>query len=136
MTSLMEREPATLRRDGTHQPGALDHLELLRRRVETVTRADYLESCVRPYLAVDAAARDQWRTRVIQLDGTGAATVEITFNGVRAFAKLYPDDSGPVIYEKLKAERLAGGDRGGRARPEPPPVPADPRRRQRGGRSP
>jgi hypothetical protein len=82
--------------------------ELLRRRVEAVTQVDYLEGRIRPYLPVEPGANGTWATRIIQLDNTGAATLEISLNGLRAFAKLYPDDSGPLIYEKMKALRAAG----------------------------
>jgi hypothetical protein len=46
---------------------------------------------------------------VVQLDGTGAATIEITYGSQpKVFAKLYPDASGPLIYEKLKSFRACG----------------------------
>jgi hypothetical protein len=88
--------------------------KLLGRRVEAVTQADYLESRVRPHLPAEPDATGKWTTRVIQLDDTGAATLEIAFNGLRIFAKLYPDDSGPRIYEKLKALRADGFGPGAR----------------------
>ncbi len=50
---------------------------------------------------------------MIQLDGTGAATIEFTFAGqLRLFAKLYPNDGGPAIYEKLKTLRATGFGQG------------------------
>jgi hypothetical protein len=80
----------------------------LSRRVETVRRPEFLDTRVRPVVGADGRP-EAWETRVIQLDGTGAATVEITFDRTqRVFAKLYPDDSGPRVYEKLKALRAAG----------------------------
>jgi len=81
----------------------------LSRRVEAVTQPQFLEAHVRPFLAVEAGTNGSWQTSVIQLDGTGAATVEIGLGGERrVFGKLYPDDAGLPIYEKLKVLRSAG----------------------------
>jgi hypothetical protein len=80
----------------------------LSRRVEAVRRPEFLDARVRPLLGADGRA-GAWETRVVQLDGTGAATLEITLDrSQRVFAKLYPDDSGAHVYEKLKALRAAG----------------------------
>jgi hypothetical protein len=80
----------------------------LGRRVEAVLQPEYLESTLRPY--VQGPQLDGgWDTNVLQLDGTGAATIEIKHDGRKEiFAKLYYDESGAVIYEKLKALRNAG----------------------------
>ncbi len=80
----------------------------LSRRVEAVCRPEFLDARVRPVLRAGGRP-GAWETRVVQLDGTGAATLEITLDRAqRIFAKLYPDDSGPRVYEKLKALRAAG----------------------------
>jgi Phosphotransferase enzyme family len=81
----------------------------LSRRIDIVTQPRCLESQVRPYLRAEAGVNGDWQTRVVQLDGTGAATIEIGLGGhQRVFAKLYPDESGPLIYEKLKTLRACG----------------------------
>ena len=49
----------------------------LSRRVDIVTQPRCLESLVRPYLRAEAGVNGDWETRVVQLDGTGAATIEI-----------------------------------------------------------
>jgi hypothetical protein len=80
----------------------------LGRRVEAVLRPEYLESIMRP-LVPGPRLDGGWDTNVLQLDGTGAATIEIKHDGEKQiFAKLYFDESGRVIYEKLKALREAG----------------------------
>ena len=80
----------------------------LSRRVEVVRRPEFLDERVLPVLRAGGKP-GSWETKVIQLDGTGAATLQITLDGVqRVFAKLFPDDSGPRVYEKLKALRGAG----------------------------
>src|SRR3990170_714171 len=81
----------------------------LSRRVEVVTRPEFLASTIGRCLGEEAEAADRWETRVIQLDGTGAATVEIKRDGRGSvFAKLYPNNAGLLIYEKLKALRANG----------------------------
>ena len=48
-----------------------------------------------------------WETRVVQLDA--GATIEIGLGSQqKVFAKLYPDESGSLIYEKLKTLRAYG----------------------------
>jgi hypothetical protein len=80
----------------------------LSRRVEAVCRPEFLNARVRPMIGAGGGP-GSWETRVIQLDSTGAATVEMTLDRAqRVFAKLYPDSSGPRVYEKLKALRAAG----------------------------
>jgi len=81
----------------------------LSRRVDIVMQPQCLESQVRPYLKPGAGVNGGWETRVVQLDGTGAATLEIGYGShPRVFAKLYPDESGPLIYEKLNTLRAGG----------------------------
>jgi len=81
----------------------------LSRRVEIVTQPQFLDVEVLPFLGMEDGAKGDWETHIIQLDGTGAATVEVKRDGQqRAFAKLFPDASGPQMYEKLKALRAAG----------------------------
>jgi hypothetical protein len=80
----------------------------LGRRVEAVLRPEYLESTLRP-LVPGPRLDGGWDTNVLQLDGTGAATIEIKHDGQKQiFAKLYHDESGRIIYEKLTALRNAG----------------------------
>jgi hypothetical protein len=88
----------------------------LSRRVEAVTRPEFLERSVRPYLNGDAAG-DDWQTRVLQLDDDGAATVEIGMDGrPRAYAKLYFGPEGAAIHAKIEALRSAGFGAGARQR--------------------
>jgi hypothetical protein len=79
-------------------------------RAERVCSPEFLDRHVRPHLARDGSALDAaWTTKVIQLDGTGAATVELRLDGGDAvYAKLFPFDDGPAVYEKLRALRAAG----------------------------
>jgi hypothetical protein len=80
----------------------------LGRRVEAVLQPEYLESTLRP-LVPGPELDGGWDTNVLQLDGTGAATIEIKHDGQKQiFAKLYYDESGAVIYDKLRALREAG----------------------------
>ena len=54
-------------------------------------------------------------SRVVQLDATGAATVELTLAGrAPVFAKLFPDDSGQRVYDTLLALRDGGLGEGSR----------------------
>ena len=88
----------------------------LSQRVEVVTRPEFLERRVRPYLNGDAAG-DDWQTRVLQLDDDGAATVEIAMDGrARAYAKLYFGPEGAAIHAKIEALRNAGFGAGARQR--------------------
>ena len=81
----------------------------LSRRVEIVTQPQFLDMEVLPFLGMEDGAQGDWETHIIQLDGTGAATVEIKRDGRQmAFAKLFPDASGPQMYAKLKTLRAAG----------------------------
>lgn len=80
----------------------------LRQRMERVKQPEYLNSEIRPYLKFGHETNGDWETRVLQLDGTGAATLEIRLNGERIFGKFFPDDSGPSVYEKLRFLRSAG----------------------------
>jgi hypothetical protein len=80
----------------------------LTRRVEQVTQRPFLESRIRPCLGAGPGLNGDWKTRIVQLDSTGAATVEIKNGPYAVFAKLYPNDQGPAIYEKLKTMRATG----------------------------
>jgi hypothetical protein len=79
-------------------------------RAEQVCSPEFLEQHVRPHLDGDApAGSGTWHTTVIQLDGTGAATVRIDLDAGRpVFAKLFPFDDGPSVYAKLQAFRTSG----------------------------
>jgi hypothetical protein len=80
----------------------------LTQSMEMVKRPEYLDAEVRPYLEAENGAKGNWETRVLQLDGTGAATLEMNLNGERIFGKFFPNDSCPFVYEKLKVLRVAG----------------------------
>ncbi|AOT04830.1 phosphotransferase [Arthrobacter sp. U41] len=78
-------------------------------RAERVRSTEFLERYVRPHLGADAPAGGSWATEVIQLDGTGAATVRIELDGgAPVFAKLFPFEDGPAVHTKLQALRAAG----------------------------
>src|SRR5919198_501286 len=81
----------------------------LGRRVSAVTQPQFVESRIRPCLGAERGANGRYETQVLQLDGTGAATVEFAFGeSDKVFAKLYPNENGRPIYEKLQALRAAG----------------------------
>ena len=82
----------------------------LGRRIEVVNRPEFLDSRIRPHFSDAEVNGGSWKTRVLQLDGTGAATLELSIDGHKVFAKFYhpDDDNAPLIYEKLKALRAAG----------------------------
>jgi hypothetical protein len=86
----------------------------LTQSMEMVKRPEYLDAEIRPYLEAENGANGNWETRVLQLDGTGAATLEISLNSERIFGKVFPDDSGPLVYQKLKVLRAAGFGSGAR----------------------
>jgi hypothetical protein len=79
-------------------------------RAEAVCSEPFLERFVRPHLGPGAPVRGgTWTTKVIQLDGTGAATVQVELDGgSTVFAKLFPFDDGPAVFAKLQALRSAG----------------------------
>jgi hypothetical protein len=79
-------------------------------RAERIRTPEFLDRYVRPHLAVDAAGSGgTWTTKVIQLDGSGAATVQVELNGgPPVFAKLFPFEDGPAVHAKLQALRGAG----------------------------
>jgi aminoglycoside phosphotransferase (APT) family kinase protein len=81
-------------------------------RAERVCAPEFLNRYVRPHLnpAVPGASDGgTWTTKVIQLDGSGAATVEINLDdGPPVFAKLFPFEDGPAVHAKLQAMRNAG----------------------------
>ena len=92
----------------------------LGRRVSVASEESFLEARLRPLLELangtvngngNGNGHDGgWAVRVIQLDSTGAATVEVRRNGGRAvFAKFFPPGvEGKAIYDKLLALRDAG----------------------------
>jgi hypothetical protein len=79
-------------------------------RAERVCTPEFLDRYVRPHLGPDVTAGGgAWATTVIQLDGTGAATVQIELDGgAPVFAKLFPFEDGPAVHAKLQALRTAG----------------------------
>lgn len=78
-------------------------------RAERVCSPEFLDRHVRPHLGPGAPTDVPWRTQVIQLDGSGAATVRVELDGVGpVYAKLFPFDDGPAVYAKLVALRAAG----------------------------
>lgn len=84
-------------------------------RMEVVRSEPYLESFVRPRLGDEASADGTWNTTVIQLDGSGAATVRIALDeGTPVYAKAFPFADGPDVYDKLRTFRLSGFGEGHR----------------------
>jgi len=82
-------------------------------RAERVCTPEFLDRYVRPHLRAAggeaAAGGGNWTTHVIQLDGSGAATVQVELDGSSpVFAKLFPFEDGPAVYAKLQALRSAG----------------------------
>jgi hypothetical protein len=79
-------------------------------RAEWVCSPEFLERHVRPHIDEGASfGAGTWSTTVIQLDGSGAATVRAELDGSRpVFAKLFPFDDGPDVYAKLQALRSSG----------------------------
>ncbi len=79
-------------------------------RAERACTPEFLDRYVRPRLGADApAVGGTWTTKVIQLDGTGAATVQVELDGgPPVFAKLFPFEDGPAVHAKLQALRAAG----------------------------
>jgi hypothetical protein len=82
----------------------------LGRRIAAVNRPEFLDSRIRPHFSDAEVNGGGWETRVLQLDGTGAATLEINLDGHKVFAKFYHpgDDNAPLIYDKLKTLRASG----------------------------
>lgn len=81
---------------------------VLRQRIEEATTPEFLDARVRPHLDVSPGA-DTWETYLLQLEATGAATVEIRYgDGPSVFARFFPDGSGPAVYDKLMALRESG----------------------------
>ncbi|HEX9088614.1 MAG TPA: hypothetical protein VF867_13920 [Arthrobacter sp.] len=78
-------------------------------RAERICTTEFLDRYVRPHLAAADAAGGTWRTKVIQLDGSGAATVQVELDdSPPVFAKLFPYEDGPAVHAKLQALRGAG----------------------------
>ena len=53
----------------------------LGRRIELVNRPEFLDSRIRPHFSDAEVNGGSWKTRVLQLDGTGAATLELSIDG-------------------------------------------------------
>jgi hypothetical protein len=85
-------------------------------RADTVRSPAFLESHVRTHVAPGSAdGSGQWSTEVIQLDGSGAATVRVSLDESRPlFAKVFPFDDGPDVYAKLRLFREQGFGAGAR----------------------
>jgi hypothetical protein len=82
-------------------------------RAKWVCTPEFLDRYIRPHLGAagaDATADGgTWTTNVIQLDGSGAATVQVELDGsAPVFAKLFPFDDGPAVHAKLQTMRNAG----------------------------
>jgi hypothetical protein len=78
-------------------------------RAERVCTPEFLEEYVRPHLGTGALSGGTWTTTIIQLDGSGAATVQVELDGgAPVFAKLFPFEDGPEVHAKLQALRAAG----------------------------
>lgn len=78
-------------------------------RVERLRRPDSLRDLLRRGGAGALDGDAEWTTRVVQLDGTGAATVELQrVEGRSLFAKFYPDASGTDVHDKLVDLRAQG----------------------------
>jgi hypothetical protein len=89
----------------------------LGRRVATATEESFLDARFRTYFPPDGEAASDtaeaagrgWSVQVVQLDSTGAATVEIRRPSGAVFAKFFPPGTeGRAIYEKLLALREGG----------------------------
>jgi hypothetical protein len=101
--------------------GHLDSRRIMteqRNRAETVCSPPFLEQHVRPHLAPRSVpGTGHWMTEVIQLDGSGAATVRVTLDDHGpVYAKLFPFDDGPDVYAKLRLYGRSGFGVGARYR--------------------
>lgn len=87
-------------------------------RADIVSSEVFLEQHLRPHLAPGTRpGSGRWSTQVIQLDGSGAATVRVGLGHHPAvYAKLFPFDDGPEVYRKLRMFRDAGFDERSRYR--------------------
>lgn len=95
--------------NGARMDGTKGTKRWLTDRVERLSRPDELHDVLRRYGGKAMAGDDAWRPRVVQLDGTGAATVELCRDhGANIFAKLYPDGSGIDVHDKLVKLRGEG----------------------------
>ena len=89
--------------------GTKEVKQRLAERVEAVTRPDTLHQVLRRCGGERLDDADAWEPRIVQLDGTGAATVELRRqSGQSVFAKFYPDRSGVDIHDKLVRLRAEG----------------------------
>ncbi|MGQ0623685.1 MAG: hypothetical protein ACT4PP_03375 [Sporichthyaceae bacterium] len=84
-------------------------------RCEQVQDENFLNTFVRPHYRGAPADGGTWETEVIQVDGSGAATVRCALDGGHSvFVKVFPFDDGPEVYRKLQALRRAGLGEGSR----------------------
>lgn len=84
-------------------------------RTDLICSEPYLERVVRPHLEDAGHADRDWRTKVIQLDGSGAATVQVSLGeGTPMYAKVFAFDDGPDVFNKLQMFRVAGFGEGRR----------------------
>ncbi|MGQ0630307.1 MAG: hypothetical protein ACT4P1_04645 [Sporichthyaceae bacterium] len=84
-------------------------------RCEQVQNEEFLNAFVRPHYKGAPAEGGVWETEVIQVDGSGAATVRCALDGGHSvFAKVFPFEDGPEVYRKLQALRGAGLGEGSR----------------------
>jgi len=83
-------------------------------RCERVQEPDFLEKFLEPHINAGTTGAG-WETEVIQLDGSGAATVRVTLDGGHpVFAKVFAFDDGPATHRKLTEFRAAGFGTGSR----------------------
>lgn len=84
-------------------------------RCEQVRSDEFLNAFVRPHYKGAPATGGTWETEVIQVDGSGAATVRCALDGGHSvFAKVFPFEDGPEVYRKLVEFRGAGLGEGSR----------------------
>lgn len=92
--------------------GALSPSQIVatqRDRCAEIQQPAFLDAVIRPHYRGAPAAGGTWETEVIQLDGSGAATVRCALDGGHSvFAKVFPFDDGPEVYSKLTAFRDVG----------------------------
>lgn len=84
----------------------------LARRVAVASEPAFLDAHLRAYMdggGANGATDAGWQVRVIQLDSTGAATVEVRHGaGPAVFAKFFPHGEGLAVHDKLADLRRAG----------------------------
>lgn len=107
--------PVRFRRESPGGPSPRSVYDDQARRCAVVQEPAFLDRVVRPHLP--GAGGGIWETEVIQLDGSGAATVRIRLGEQPpVYAKIFPFDDGPIVHRKLLDFRAAGFDDSGRYR--------------------